>query len=298
VDRTTTVRENFNLFSPSDGWFSQDWMTGPSNREIFLRLAIHRDNHGDSPATPPSSGTVRIIGPAAGFLMQIKNPVTARPLEAPPADLPPVPETTPTLVADPFSTTVLALYTGAPHTHTVASVGDPLGRDYSVSAWIWCDYRPVRGAKPPGPDVTRVGIFARDSGQHQFGRKTELESGDALTMTYDSDDGRLRVGNIARGGFDDWRPRSRATYIKQSGWHHFRMDCLGDSVTYFLNGEALYTQDNITSATAGVRDYKLGPLFQQGDAGVFIETVAVPQGVTPPQRGVYFAGFRLEDLPQ
>jgi hypothetical protein len=304
VDRNTTFRENYNLFCPTDGWFSQYWQSGPSNREIFLRLAVVPPT--PAAAVQPRPGRFLTRQPVAGW--RIKNPVTARNFEQTPFEIPP----SPALPSGPFeallpqqsgdipSTATYAVYTShsGQINHTAAYVGDPFGRDYSVSSWVWCDYRPLKGAKPPGPDVTRVGLFARDSGQHQFGTKTELESGDALLMAYDSDDGRLRVGSMARGGVDDWRPRRQASFLRESGWNHFRIDCRGTSVTYFLNGSELHTQDLTTTRASGIRDYKLGPLFEQGDAGVFIETLSTPQGLDPSmhRRGVYFADFRLVEF--
>jgi hypothetical protein len=285
VHANTTFRENFNLYSPTAGWFSAHWQTGPSNREIFLRLAVvPRDN-----PEVPTEQAIR----AGHFLT--RNAAVPGGVELLHGDLnlPPLPEAA--QPADAVSTTAPAILRTPPgKPFSVAHVGAFTARDYSVSAWMWLEYRPLRGNR--GRGVNRVGLFARDSGQLTYGNKTELESGDSLVISYDSDDGRLRAGTFARGGVDDWRPRRDATYIRESGWHHLRIDCLGTSVTYFLDGQELVTQDLATTPATSITDYKLGPLFESGDAGVFNTIVAEGTDQHDPARSVIFADFRMRPL--
>jgi hypothetical protein len=257
VETPTVLRENLNLFSPSQGWFSDHWQSGPSNREIFLRLAIWPE--------PSSASQADQLAPfhyvRAGSL-------------SPPAQAPPLPPQA--LAQGPLS--LFQLQPDGSLPWAAAATGHPLDQSTTVAAWVWCDYRPTTHThhRP----VTRTGVFARDSGQLTYGPKTEVESGDSLIMAFDSDDGRLRVGNFARGSVEDWRPRSQATFITQTGWNHFAISLHHQTVTYRLNGEVLHVQDLQSTRALDVSDYKLTPLFQNGMAGVFVTHLVPAPGAS------------------
>src|SRR5690606_35501047 len=83
-----------------------------------------------------------------------------------------------------------------------AWVGDPDMKDYRIEAWVYCDMRPKTSSTL---GYERVGLFARDIGVHKGDTKTEKEIGFSLAMTFDSDDGSIRAGDVSHGVIGDFR---------------------------------------------------------------------------------------------
>jgi hypothetical protein len=157
----------------------------------------------------------------------------------------------------------------------VAWVGDPNWTDYKVQAWLYCELRP--GEKPGAFD--RVGIFARDNGQHRGATKDEFEIGSSIAMTFDSDDGSVRAGDVVNGVIGDFR--KEWYHIKESGWHLFSVACKGQTVTYELDGKPFHVQEHVRGA-------------KHGDCGVYYETTFNFENQSPGDvsHGVSFAGFK------
>lgn len=269
--KPVTFRENFNLIDAQGSWFSEHWQTGPSNRQIFFRLAV-------VPPTPPGFELPLLETAQGGRPMlpwKLKN-----------GDAPHLGVATDATSVPSGAGAALRIAPPAEQDFQVAYVGDPLGTDYHVESWVYCDYRPQDKER----GFSRSGVFMRDSGQHRLAPKTETESGEALAMSYDSDDGRIRMGTHAIGGMGDLGRRTTTTRIQQSGWHRFGIRATGTTVTYELDGIALTT----ASLHRG-RDYdpdvSTGSLHR-GDCGVFC-FMAYPDEVDR-RRGLVFAGFKVE----
>lgn len=274
----TTFRENFNLVDGAGHWFSENWMTGPSNRQMFFRVAV----------VPKVSGADKLplIETAEGgklalpwrFKFPAPNAIT--PGEKPAA--PAAENNTTNSLTPPDGSTVLKLRTPPGESFQVAFVGDPLARDYHVQAWVYCDYRPAD--KDRGYD--RYGIFMHDAGQHRIGPKTELENDDCILISYDTDNGRVRCANFEKGGLADFRRESDATYIKQSGWHKMGIRAEGSTVTFELDDKPIHVARNVSSFAD-----EAPTAFSSGDCGVYYRS-AYPDEAE--RRGVQFAGFKME----
>lgn len=256
VEKATVFRENFNLIDGSGRWFSEHWQTGPGNREIAMRLAVYPKR--DWPPLP-------LVETAEDGRPSLDWETRSEAVEVLAADA--------LTSAPPEGLTALRLPPGKERVN-VAWVGDPRRSDYKVEAWIYCDYRPE--AKPRGYE--RVGLFIRDNGHHAANSKGEVEIGGCLAMTYDSDDGKLRAGNIYSGGLEDFRPGRDTFYLRESGWHKFAIRCEGTTVTYELDGQPFHT--------ANLR--RLSRALPAGDCGLFVSST-----FTDPadRHGVRFAGF-------
>jgi hypothetical protein len=172
--------------------------------------------------------------------------------------------------AAPDGTPALSLLTpGKPF--DTAWVGDPGWRDYRVESWIYCELHPE--VKADG--WTRAGIFIRDNGEHAGDTIGAIEVGGCYAMTFDSDDGYIRAGNILSGGIEDFR--DQPFRVKESGWHKFAIRCAGDSLTYELDGQPFQTAH-----------YSALP---SGDCGVYYRAAFYH---VENARGVTFAGFHVE----
>lgn len=304
VTEPTSYRENFNLLDGDGHWFSEDWRTGPSNRQVFFRTAVVpqvpgadklpliETAAGGRPALPwrfknakDVAITVAMNAPSRDAT-SVKADETTETATETSADEPTSRRrfvattitTSPALAAD-AQALKLSLTPG--HNFETAFVGDPLARDYHVEAWVYCDYRPAE--KDRGYD--RYGIFMRDSGQHRIAPKTELENGDCVVMCYDSDNGRLRCGNFETGGIMDFRTR-QSTYIKGSGWHKFGIRGEGTTITFELDGASIHVVRNAP------RYAEEAPrAFTSGDCGVFYRSLFPNES---DRKGMYFAGFRVD----
>lgn len=128
----------------------------------------------------------------------------------------------------------------------------------------------------PSGGFERIGLFARDDGRGAF--LHPLIQGNALAITWDTDDGRLRVGPIRNGQIEDSLPTPR--FFREEGWHRFAVECDGPRVRYYLNGELLL------EGSAGER--------LTGGAGAgHREFLAVPSSST----GAIISDFRITPLP-
>ena len=166
----------------------------------------------------------------------------------------------------------LSLYTPGKK-YDAAWIGNSTWSDYKVEAMIYCEYRPDE--KPMGWE--RIGLFARDNGDHAIIVKNYQESGDLYCMTYDSDDGRLRAGNILNGLIADFHPKPYV-YIKKSGWHKFSILCSGNSITYELDDKPFY------QAQSKIR--------MNGSCGVFYSSTFDKMDLI---HGISFYGFSVRD---
>ncbi|HOE63207.1 MAG TPA: C39 family peptidase [Candidatus Sumerlaeota bacterium] len=154
--------------------------------------------------------------------------------------------------------------------YNAAWVGDSSWSDYTAECMVYCDYRPELKAK--GWD--RVGLFVRDNGDHAADRNNYFESGEFYCMTYDSDDGRIRAGNVMNGGIDDFHPKP-FIYLKKSGWHKFAIKCKGETIAYELDDTPFHTEKDDLRTT--------------GSCGIFYKTNFEDRMLT---HGALFAEFR------
>lgn len=279
VSEPTSFRENFNLVDGEGHWFSEHWMTGPSNRQMFFRVAVVPRIPGTEklPLFETAQGGKTVLPWRYKFTTDTATITLTEEDPTPPAESP----TTRTL-APPDGAARLKLRTPPGESFQVAFVGDPLARDYHVEAWVYCDYRP--GDEPRGYD--RYGIFMRDDGTHRLAPKTELESGECILMSYDTDNGRLRCGNFEKGGIGEFRRQSDSTYIKESGWHKMGIRADGTTVTFELDDKPIHVARNVSRfADEAPR------AFTAGDCGVFYRS-AYPDEAE--RRGMIFAAFRVD----
>lgn len=114
--------------------------------------------------------------------------------------------------------------------HETVSTGAPGDADYSVEAWVYCDYRPGLA----GDGYERVGVFARDDGNGNF-ESTSTGGGDCYALTFDSDDGRIRAAVVQDGAVTDFLEGS-PMFAPSSGWRQMRITCAGDSIRYYVDG--------------------------------------------------------------
>mgnify|MGYP003767976057 CR=1 FL=1 len=109
-------------------------------------------------------------------------------------------------------------------------VGDLADTDYAVEADIYCQYRPEVSSN----GYERYGIFARDNGNFAF-TLTSFGGGNCYLMTYDTNNGRIRVGKVVNGAFTDFLA-SAPLYYTTSAWRKMRIECVGSSIRYYLDG--------------------------------------------------------------
>jgi hypothetical protein len=107
-------------------------------------------------------------------------------------------------------------------------------RNYSVSAWIFCNHRPE--AEDGGYDT--VALFARDAGDGAFD-DPGAGSSNCYSLEWDSYDGRVRAGSYLDG---EWiSALDQNLLIPETGWRLFRIDCRGDRISWFMNGRRIAT---------------------------------------------------------
>ncbi|MBX3728694.1 MAG: phosphodiester glycosidase family protein [Candidatus Sumerlaeia bacterium] len=130
----------------------------------------------------------------------------------------------------------------------VARVGERSDGNCVVEASLYCDYRPGDA----GDGHERIGLFARDQGQGAF-VATSFGGGNSYVMTYDSDDGRIRMGKVVNGVLTDFRDGSRL-FARSTAWRRFRIVCRDTTIEYYLDGGLVHSQQDATFAagTAGV----------------------------------------------
>ncbi len=126
-------------------------------------------------------------------------------------------------------------------------------RDYTVDAWVRFDYRPDLAFD----GFERTGIFAREAGLAGF-TETTYGGGNAYAITFDSDDGRVRAGKLVDGALVDLLPVPR--FEPATAWRRVRIDCYGQTITYWLDGEKLLEVQD-TSHAAGQHGIGYHELF-------------------------------------
>ena len=198
-------------------------------------------------ASPPCTGTERAVPNA--LLLVARDPTTAFPRvdefagsgRALPWDdkftINPVIPFSPTAPGGDGAVLQVMNAGGGYETVSLGASGDT---DYTVDAWVFCDYRP--DVAPDG--FERVGIFARDDGNANFD-SADLGGGNAYTLTYDSHNGRIRAGKVVDGVLTDFL-ESSPLYEPTSGWRQFRIGCYGDSIRYVVDGVPVATVTDST----------------------------------------------------
>lgn len=108
--------------------------------------------------------------------------------------------------------------------------GDYADTNYSVSADLYCEYRPgtetVSGRE-------HYALFARDSGSGALGLGT-YGKGNCYALVYDSSNGRVMPGKYVDGTFTDFL-ESAPIYMPATAWRRFRINCQGTSIRYFVD---------------------------------------------------------------
>jgi hypothetical protein len=221
--KATTYKQHFNLVDGNGRWFSDSWLAGPGDWEVFLKVIV----------APKQEWALPLIETAADGKPALPWNVKFGALES---------DTQTT--APPEKQPVLRLFTPG-RTHDTAWMGDPAWSDYRVEAWVYCEMK----ADKESDGFERYGIFVRDNGEHDGDTKNMTELGESYAMAFDSDDGSLRAGHITNGAIEDLRKGPRH-HIKETGWHKFAIRCKGDELTYELDGQEFWKGTN--------RSYKAG----------------------------------------
>lgn len=332
--RPALFRENFNLIDAQEHWFSEHWQTGPSNRQIFFRVSVVaprpanyalplvEDVTGGRPAlawklknggadvlsvaasAPPFATSNAGTSSSVEFASPTSNDdeTSAGTSEESAGTSSSVVSSSPTTVSllaslpKPASPP-LCLRPASGQEYEMAFVGDPLGTDYRVESWIYCDIRPVE----KGHGYERAGIFMHDSGQHRITNKTEVENGECLVMAYESNTGRIRAGNFLNGDISDAGRGAGGARITESGWHRFAIRAKGNEITYELDGTPLATSRGSGFGRGrrrwGSNEPDNRPVdpraaLRFGDCGVF--TRYLSRGESDPWNGLLFAGFQID----
>lgn len=256
ITKTTTVLEYYNLVDAEGNWFGTNWLAGPGHRNMGVRMIV-------MPKDRPAQ-TLPLISDAEADKLSL-------PWEARFGKVTMVDDFT---TAPPVAGPVARLLTPGSETDT-AWLGSPDWTDYRIEAWVWCELRNRK--KSDGWE--RVGLFARDNGQHAADTKDEVEIGHCLTMAFDSDDGSVRAGNIVNGGIEDYR--NKRMRLKESGWHNFAISCDGSTISYELDGKPFHTEKNVKD-------------FREGDCGVYYNgAFKVSPAPGEGSRGITFSGVKV-----
>lgn len=259
VEKTTTFLQYYQLVDGDGNWFGTHWLAGPGNRNMGVRII----------AQPKKQSEVKL--PLVGSTDPTKLTL---PWDAKYGKVELVEDFT---TAPPQAGAVARLQTEGKILDS-AWLGNSEMKDYRVEGWVWCQLRPKTNDTI---GYERVGIFARDNGQHAGDSKTELEIGQSLAMTFDSDDGSVRAGDVYNGSIGDYR--AKRFKITESGWHHFSISCKGNTASYELDGKPFHVQQNVRPHRAG-------------DCGVFYNCAPYP--LSPVQlksEGITFSGFKVSE---
>jgi Phosphodiester glycosidase len=117
--------------------------------------------------------------------------------------------------------------------YETVSLGGADDSDCTVQAEVYCDLRP--GVASDG--FERVGIFARDDGNAAFD-STSHGGGNCYALTFDSDTGRVQALVIVDGVETDLMELYPLT-LSSDAWHTFRIETVGNSIRYCLDGSIL-----------------------------------------------------------
>ncbi len=133
-------------------------------------------------------------------------------------------------------------------------LGKAAESDYFVEADIYCNYRPALAAD----GYERVGIFARDDGNGMFeGTSGGGVKGSNYALTWDSSNGRIQCLKTVAGAATDLLPAPQ--YLASSAWRRFRIEALGNQITFKVDGSTLRVATDSTFPTGqfgvGYHDY-------------------------------------------
>lgn len=125
-----------------------------------------------------------------------------------------------------------------------ARAGKILDSDYCVSADVYCENRKSDASK----GYERYGIFVRDNGNAAFSSK-DFGGGFCYIMAFETHNGKIRTSKIKKGELLDFTP-TKQILIKQTGWHNFKISCVGEKIDFFLDNKLILSQKD--------SDYKYG----------------------------------------
>lgn len=111
--------------------------------------------------------------------------------------------------------------------------GDARDRDYSVQADVYCEYRPDVAKQ----GFERYGLLARDAGRGAL-TSPDVVPDNAYALTFDSNDGRFRAGIVVDGVLHDYLDDA-PLYRPASAWRRLRIECFGDRIRYWLDGDVI-----------------------------------------------------------
>ena len=133
-------------------------------------------------------------------------------------------------------------------------IGSLTSSDYFVEAHLYCDTRTISGET----GFERIGIFARDNGSGMFeGISSGGIQGNNYALTWDSNTGRVQCLRTVSGVPVD--VLSAPEYRTGSAWRLFRIETVGTTITFKMDGLTLLTVADSTHATGsggiGYHDY-------------------------------------------
>lgn len=104
--------------------------------------------------------------------------------------------------------------------------------DLALQADLLCEYRPHLAAN----GFERIGVFVRDQAAGAFDG-TLSQHGACYALTWDSHDGRVRCLRVQGGALTDLLPAPRL--LPGTAWRRFRLEAVGDRLTFLLDGTRL-----------------------------------------------------------
>jgi len=119
-------------------------------------------------------------------------------------------------------------------------IGNLADSDYYIEVFVYCEYRPDVSSN----GFERYGIFARDNGNFAF-TSTSYGGGYCYAFTYDSNNGRVQAGKVIKGDITDFLGNKKR-YIKNSGWHKYKISCCGSKISYYLDDVLLISVNDQT----------------------------------------------------
>lgn len=122
-----------------------------------------------------------------------------------------------------------------------ARVGRATTTDVSVQSDIYCQLR----TDVVADGFERVGIFVRDDGNGMFeGISGGGVQANGYALTWDSGDGRVQCLRTVNGVPTDLLPSP--VHMASTAWRRFRIDAIGDQLSFFIDGEPLLTTADST----------------------------------------------------
>jgi hypothetical protein len=122
-------------------------------------------------------------------------------------------------------------------------IGQTTDRNYYVQCYIYCEYRP--GHDNDGYE--RVGIFARDTGGMFEGFSSSTLRGNNYSLTWDSNDGLVQCLRVVDGARTNMMPEQ--LHLPTTAWRLMRIEAVGDTITFKINGEVLLSILDTTHPT-------------------------------------------------